>query len=173
MRLTLFFACFALLTIACADAPLVDGAAESPIPTKSRVSGGAISVEAEWRSVSAGTPTYGYDPRAEIVRIEVRVDDAAIRAEHPGFDGLESAFALVPRHTDGGLVWESHEVPFRVQSRAGYYGQVVIDVHRTDWLHGLDVEAAIEYGIAVGLDTNVGPIWAQGPGENFPLVEAR
>ena len=178
MRWTsLLFACLALLTAACAEGLPTDAAIEdtvdAPIPTKARVSAEAIRVDAEWRSVSAGTPTYGYDPRAEILRIAVQVDDAAIRAQHPGFDGLESVFVLVPRATDGGLVWESHAVPYWAESRAGYYAQIVIDVHRTDWLHGLDVQAAIEHGVAIGLDTNVGTVWAQGPGENHPVVRAR
>lgn len=172
MRWTLpLFAAFALFTAACADAPLADdeAAALAPVPEKARVAD-AVTVDARWRSVSAGTATYGHDPRTSLLRIEVRVDDAAIRARHPGFDGLESAFVLLPRRTDTGLVWESHAVPYASQSRAGYYGQIVIDVHRTGWVDGLDVDAAIEHGVAVGLDTNIGPVWAQGPGENFPVV---
>lgn len=168
-----FFACFALFTAACADAPIEAGETAAPIPTKSRVSAEAITVDAEWRSVSAGTPTYGYDPREDIMRVTVHVDDGAIRARHPGFDGFESAFVLVPRATDAGLIWESHGLPYAGQTRAGYYGEIVIDIHGSDWIRGLDVQAAVEYGVAVGLDTNVGPIWAQGPGENFPVVEAR
>lgn len=132
----------------------------------------AVEVGAWQRQVPTGcTPTYGRSCREPAVKVRVRVDDALLRQAHPGFDGLEHAFVLLPYYdADGLLQWQGHAVPWDRLSRHGYYSELTADVHETDWLRGVDLDAIEAEGVAVGLDTNVGLVWAQAPGANHPLA---
>ncbi len=69
---------------------------------------GGVSVSATYRDVVVGTPTYGNDATAPVLTVRVEVDDAAIRAQVPGFDGREQVFVRGPKLKSGGTVWESH-----------------------------------------------------------------
>ncbi|MCB9526158.1 MAG: hypothetical protein H6702_22665 [Myxococcales bacterium] len=134
----------------------------------------AIEVGVFQRQVPTGcTPTYGSPCTEPAVKVRVRVDDALVQQAHPGFDGLEQAFVLLPwRDDDGALQWSGHAVPWSHISRHGYYAELTADVHQTEWLRGVDLATIEAEGVAVGLDTNVGLIWAQAPGENHPLAPA-
>lgn len=171
------FTAFAVLALA-----LVTGcAAESsePVPeaedvevaSQDVVSGKepAIDVTARYRLVYADTPTYGYEPKAALLDIDVVVDDARLAKSLPGFDGYERAFALVPRTRDGRVVFERVELAYRGQSVRGYIALRFVDRHGVEGLRlgEQEVPALRESGIAIGLETNRGTVWAQEPGKNF------
>lgn len=115
------------------------------------------------------TPTYGTEQKPYMT-VEIRVDDSALRRAYPGFNGLEKAFLRVPRRADGRLVWETVAVPWKGTGRAGYQGQIVTDIHEVRAVE-IDAEAVTSHGIAVGLTTNVGTVWAQQPGQNFRVAK--
>ena len=109
--------------------------------------------------------------------VRVDVDDQKVQANVPGFNGLERAFALFPYEEDGKVAWKRVELTYdRKQSCSGD------DVHgfwitrkdiNSPWLtpagEKIDFQAANKYGVAFGLDTNVGTVWLQGPDDNaFP-----
>jgi hypothetical protein len=60
-------------------------------------------------------------------------------------------------------------VPLTYQhtARAGYYGQIAVDVYSLGPARVADLDTLERLGVAVGLDTNVGTLWAQDPGANF------
>jgi hypothetical protein len=47
----------------------------------------------------------------------------------------------------------------------------VIDIHESGSVWGVDGPTLQTNGVAVGLDTNVGTIWTQAPGQNWPVVK--
>lgn len=130
-----------------------------------------IQAAATWRRAYVGTPTYGYEPTAPFVTFEVVVEDAALRTTHPAFDGYESAFVLLPRAEGGQVRWERLPLPYRSSSDVGYYSMHRVDTH--GWgpvrFSEADFTALATHGFAVGLETNVGVIWAQKPGDDFRL----
>lgn len=142
-----------------------------------------VVVNASYRWVPDGTPTYGYDPRAPRLDVEVTVSDAQIAAVLPGFDGMERAFVFVPRSNgNGGARWELHGLswsgPAYRNVSQDLYNQrteVVGDKHRLDGLRltEADLEQVLLHGVAVGFDTNRGTLWAQDADQNFPVEEAR
>lgn len=170
----------AALAIGCAaphdDAdPNDDGAASSSQDITSAKEPG-LDVTASWRRVVTGVPTYGYDATEPFLTVGIGVDDGAVRAAHPGFDGLERPFVLVPRASDDGSVrWERVDLRYRGQSSRGYYGQIRIDRYETEGvkLSEKDLAAALSLGVAAGIDSNVGTIWAQDHGANFRPAEQR
>lgn len=166
MRTALALAAFAVLATACAVEPSApeEGTTESPLASKKSR---AIDVVAEATSRSVGTPTYGYDPRGTFLEVEVSVDDRALREEHPGFDGLERAFALVTVADGATERTVRIELPFLHGRRTGYYAERTLDVHGTTLRNDALV---VSRGVAVGLETNVGTIWAQERGDDFPIV---
>jgi hypothetical protein len=103
------------------------------------------------------------------VELSVHVDDAKIRADRPGFDGLESVFALVPRDSANGVIWEKTAIPFR--SNFKNYGLDMDDHVLFLEDSKFDLKAIKKHGIAFGMDTNVGTIWMQSWGKNAPLIE--
>jgi hypothetical protein len=142
-----------------------------------------ISVDAFYRWAPDGVPTYGHDPRAPRLDVEVIVDDAQVAAALPGFDGLESAFALVPR-SDGaeGARWELHGLSWAGGAYrtvgSSLYDQRTERVGDKHVLRGLrlseaDLQQVLARGIAVGLDTNRGTVWAQDADQNFTVDESR
>jgi len=130
-----------------------------------------VTTAATYQEVVTGTPTYGYPATSPMLTIHVEVDDAALRKQFPAFDGMESAFALVPKQKNGALVWESVALSWKGTTLKGYYGQTVIDIHESGSVWGVDWPTLQANGVAVGLTTNVGTIWAQASGQNWPVVK--
>lgn len=141
-----------------------------------------ISVHASYRWAPDGVPTYGHDPRAPRLDVEVIVDDVQVAAALPGFDGLESAFVLIPRaDAGGGARWELHGLSwaggaYRIVG-SSLYDQRSERVGDKHLLQGLrlseaDLQQVLAHGIAAGLDTNRGTVWAQHAGQNFSVDEA-
>lgn len=153
---------FALLLVAGCGAP-ADDAASTTSDLASATEPG-IDVTGSYHRAYIDTPTYGYEPTAPFLTIEVTVDDAKIRAAHPGFDGFEHAFALVP---NVGRI----ELPFTGSRTTGYIQLRQIDVHGVTGVHVSEeaYTASSAQGIAIGLETNVGTLWAQAPGHDFPV----
>ncbi len=111
--------------------------------------------------------------RPKDLSVEVKVNDDQIRHDNPGFDGLESVFALVPRRADGDVRWERHNLAYAGSSRRIVGGELFSgrpqkrdDLHRLH-LKGVDAQTVQELGIAFGAQTNVGTVWAQSLGANF------
>ena len=73
---------------------------------------------------------------------------------------------------DGAVRWERVELGYRGQLTAGYFGERRLDVYDATGIRLSDADLALlrGQGVAVGLDTNVGRVWAQKPGENFTVV---
>jgi hypothetical protein len=132
-------------------------------------------VEATYRRVLTDVPTYGYYPTEPRVSIAVETEDAAMAREHPGFDGYERAFVLLPRQTGRGVLWERLDLRYTGPGRHGYFGERRFDTYAVDAvrLTDEDLSLVLEHGVAVGFDTNVGTVWAQEPGENYPVREKR
>lgn len=95
--------------------------------------------------------------------VEVQVDDQAIRSNVPRFDGIENVFALVPRSTESGVAWTKTTLQY-TKSRQG--SDKTVDLHRV-FVSDVDAAAVAQHGVAIGLETNTGVIWAQRNGENF------
>jgi hypothetical protein len=130
-----------------------------------------VTTVATYQEVVTGTPTYGYPATSPVLTIHVEVDDAALRKQFPSFDGMESAFALVPKQINGALVWESVALSWTGTTSKGYYGQIVIDIQESGSVWGVDWPTLGAHGVAVGLTTNAGTIWTQAPGQNWPVVK--
>jgi hypothetical protein len=141
--------------------------------TSSREPG--VDVNATYRFAFSGIPTIGSEnPDVPLLTMKITVDDEAIRRQHPGFDGLERVFAMVPRRAGGQTTLERIELPFDHSELRGFIQLRYVDVHAIENLHLSkdDLAATLAEGIAVGLDTNVGTLWAQEPGHNFVPVPA-
>lgn len=129
-----------------------------------------LSVQATYREVITGTPTYGSPATSPMLAVHVSVDDAALRRQYPGFDGMERVFVRVPKLVSGGLTWETVSLRYAGQSRTGYYGEIVIDLHESGPIWNVDWATLSANGVAIGIDTNVGVFWAQDEGKNHPVV---
>lgn len=130
-----------------------------------------VTVDLRYRHVFFGTPTYG-SQQTPVLLATVSVDDAAIRRAHGGFNGFEAPFLRVPRTVGGRVVWESVPLRFAGTFSAGYYGQERRDRYELAATVALDLATVQRLGVAVGLETNVGTLWAQEPGQNFPVRPA-
>lgn len=116
------------------------------------INNGGVQVSA-WRTTSG--------PSA--VKIDVTVDDAKVRQQLDGFDGMERPFALVPFQHDGGPVeWKRFNLSYE---GSAFDGREVQDEYSTFNLSEQDCVAS-QYGVAVGLETNEGVVWAQDFGQN-------
>ncbi len=164
---TLRAALLALSLSAVACAPVEDDSAPTWAADAVVLRGG-VTVDATWAWAWQGTPTYG-SQQTPFLRMTVVVDDAAIRRAHLGFNGFEAPFARVPRAVGGRVVWESVPLRYVATMSAGYYGQERRDRYELGATVALDLATAQRLGVAVGLETNVGTLWAQQPGQNFPL----
>lgn len=138
-----------------------------------------MRVNATWRNVVTGVPTYGYDATEPFASVEVVVDDPIVREKHPGFDGYERPFILLPRKDAAGVVrWERIDLPHtggeRYDDYYNYNTAKVRDLYQVKGvkLSATDLEAVLEFGIAVGMESNVGTIWAQDVGKNFIPTKA-
>lgn len=106
------------------------------------------------------------------VGAHLKVDDAAIRAQRPGFDGFERPFVMLPAEHNGQVTWYRHELQYRGPGIAGPWKPNLVDTYELPEVTNVDRAALQKYGVAVGLETNVGTIWAQKPGENFGVTDA-
>ena len=96
--------------------------------------------------------------------LQMRVDDAHVREDNNGFDGMEQVFAIVPMK-DGS--WERFAM--------GYSGDRVDRSGRREDLHkrtvtaddGVDFDKVQKEGIAFGMETNVGTLYVQRFGDNY------
>lgn len=107
------------------------------------------------------------------VELYAVVDDNNIRKDHPGFDGMEKLFALLPRRVDGNTVtWERYDLRYngKYVTGDGSYSQATNEVHDLQLeTKTLDLDAIKQYGVAFGADTNVGTIWCQSADDNYGL----
>jgi hypothetical protein len=110
--------------------------------------------------------TYATSGRASMA-ITVKVDDDAVRRQADGFDGMERPFALVPREVNGQVQWNRVDLGYLGSRLESPNGRKIVDEYMSTGM--LDPAAARKYGIAVGLDTNVGTLWLQEPGKNIPV----
>lgn len=129
-----------------------------------------IRVQATYREVITGTPTYGHPATSPVLSVHVEVDDAALRRLYPGFDGMERVFVRVPKLSSGRISWETVALRYSGQRRTGYYADVIIDLHDSGSIWNVDWSTLSANGVAVGLDTNLGVIWAQDEGKNHPVI---
>ena len=137
--------------------------------TQSLVSTAGITAQATYQEVVTGTPTYGYPATSPVLTVHVEVDDAALRKSFPGFDGLERAFVRVPKLSSGRVVWESVDLRYSGQTRRGYFAEIPIDLHDSGSIWGVDWPTLQANGVAIGLMTNLGIVWAQEEGRNLAV----
>ena len=102
------------------------------------------------------------------------VDDDAVRARAPGFNGLEQAFVLIPFEQNGSVSWARRNLQYSGSwsysgsSLVGGTHQPTYDTHTLYLGIGeFDAVAAVKYGVAFGLDTNVGTQWLQTADDNY------
>lgn len=101
----------------------------------------------------------------------LKVDDQKIRAQAPGFDGRERPFVMLPAEHEGEVTWYRHELQYRGPGLAGPWDHTPVDSYELERVTNVDRAALQKYGVALGVDTNVGTLWAQTPGQNFPVRE--
>jgi hypothetical protein len=163
--------CLAALSFqACAPAPedALDLGEDSAAQAVASRREPGLDVTVRTAMVPTGTPTYGYNPQAPVMTVELRVEDSTLRQRRPRFNGLERPFALVPQALEGGATrWVRVPLTYQHTARAGYYGQIAVDVYSLGPARVADLDTLERLGVAVGLDTNVGTLWAQDPGANF------
>lgn len=145
------------------DPQYVEGMAQSLISTA------GITASATYQEVVTGTPTYGFPATSPVLTVHVEVDDAALRKSFPGFDGLERAFVRVPKLSSGRVVWESVDLRYSGQTRRGYFAEIPIDLHDSGSIWGVDWPTLQANGVAIGLNTNLGIVWAQEEGRNLAV----
>lgn len=158
MRMKTMLIALAALTAAACSAPASESEASTNDDlTSSDVEG--LQIEAKWARVITGTPTIGFDATTPVIDVSLRVNDREIRAAHPGFDGLERPYVLVPR-ADGSTT--RLDLPFRYTTQEGFIELHPIDVYDNDTFFVTEADLALvrSRGVVVGLDTNVGAITA-------------
>lgn len=117
------------------------------------------------------TISRGFYPSVTVTRsrreaeVELKVSDSLVREQVRGFDGLEHAFALLPSERRGQLSWKKVDLGFEGSGIAGYYNRTFVDLHGGTVKH-VDAKAIAKYGVAFGIETNEGVVWAQSPGDN-------
>jgi len=134
----------------------------------------AVTIDAEWFRAVTRTPTYGDDGMSPFLTINVTVEDDLLRRSRPTFDGFERPFALIPRADGDAVRWERLDLPFRATGLRGYIALRPYDAYETARavpLSEADLAVISREGIAVGLDTNVGTIWAQNFRENTSVTK--
>lgn len=152
------------------DATESDSANHVATLSQDLISTTGITVQATYQEVITGTPTYGFPATSPMLSVHIEVSDAALRSAFPSFDGLERAFVMVPKLSSGRVVWESRSLRYSGERRRGYYGDIQIDLHDSGSIWGVDFATLHANGVAIGLETNVGVIWAQPEGKNHPVV---
>lgn len=118
-------------------------------------------------SVQAARSTSGQ----AAMNIDVSVEDAKVAKQLDGFDGMEKPFALVPyQHGNGPVEWRRVDLGYETtdydpKSHALKDEYTAQQIDMTD-------NVADKYGIAVGMETNEGTVWAQNYGETFKVKDA-
>ena len=99
-------------------------------------------------------------------------DENPFRKKH----GLERPFVLVPRASGSdGVRWDRIALAFTGPIPQGCYLERRVDGYATTPALRLteeDLDLVKRHGVAVGLDTNQGTIWAEGPGNNITVTAA-
>jgi hypothetical protein len=103
--------------------------------------------------------------------IQVSVDDAKVRSQLDGFDGMERPFALVPyQHGSGPVEWrrvnlgyETTDYDSKSHSLKDEYAAQSIDMKDN---------VADKLGVVIGMETNEGTVWAQNYGETYHVKDA-
>ncbi|MEW5740834.1 MAG: hypothetical protein AB1938_18085 [Myxococcota bacterium] len=111
------------------------------------------------------TVTKNASGRGNTADVTLKVSDNLIREQLRGFDGMEHAFAMLPVEKKGQLTWKKVDLAFHGSGIAGYYNRTFVDFHDKQ-VKNVDVKAVEKYGVAFGVETNEGVIWAQSPGNN-------
>lgn len=104
-----------------------------------------------------------------VAEVQLKVSDNLIREKLRGFDGMEHAFAMLPVEKKGQLTWKKVDLGFNGSGVAAYYNRTFVDLHGGT-LKNVDAKAIAKHGVAFGVETNQGVIWAQGPGDNTKAV---
>ena len=78
---------------------------------------------------------------------------------------MEHAFSLLPSEKAGTVSWKRVEPGFEGSCIAGYYNRTFVDLHDAQ-AKNVSAAAIQKYGVAFGVETNEGVIWAQEPGRN-------
>lgn len=157
------------LTAACAPVDGLDEAATQEADAVVLREG--VTVDARYRFVYTTTPTYGSQPDA-VLTVTVSVNDATVRRANPGFNGFEAPFVRIPRAENGRVLWESVALRYVGTSPTGYYGQERLDRYELASARRIDLPTVQRLGVAVGMETNVGSLWAQSPDRNHPVRPA-
>jgi len=160
----------ALATSACA-APEDDVAADASDLEGALVDAPAMGGRVAFQRYHEHTPTYGSErPTRARLSLTLHVRDHVVRREAPGFDGMERAFALVPRRVDDQLRWERVDLGFvrHVQVPLAWYRRDAYDLFHASGTRELDVDlaalAVIEReGVTFGIETNAGAIAPTAP----------
>ena len=155
MNKTLFAVGFSLVSlVACAP-----GEDEAVAADEAALAGDRpmLRVDASWRRVVTGVPTYGYDATTPSVRIGVEVNDAVVRRARPGFDGYERVVAYVPKAAGGS---ERRVLAFRYTTQRGYIELYPVDVHEGDAFFVTEADLAVirRDGVTITLETNAGVV---------------
>lgn len=103
--------------------------------------------------------------RSATAEVSLKVKDHQIKRELSGFDGMERAFAMLPKVKNGQVSWQRYELGYKGQAIAGYYDRSVVDVHSLK-VSRADAKAIAQYGAAFGVETNQGVVWAQSGDRN-------
>jgi len=128
-----------------------------------------INVNAQTHSYFEGTPTYGSTPVYGL-DVKVGVNDAEVRKQFD-YDGLERPFVMIPTKVDGQVQWQTQDLVHTGTSRTGYFGDQPVDDYALPKNVKVDLDAVRQYGIAIGMHTNNGDVWAQQSGQNFKVTE--
>ncbi len=133
-----------------------------------------ISTTATYRLYFNHIPNIsGPDPKGFRLVVSVVLEDSVLRKSHPGFDGYERVFSLIPRHTADGTRYERLDLKYE-STTGGAWNCCTFDRHRAELqMTSEDLPVLEADGIAIGLETNVGTVWAQAPGRNFTVTEQR
>lgn len=149
----LLFAPVLFLLAACASS---GGADATTADDQAITEAAGVTVHATWQLAVTGTPTYGYDATEPFVSVAIEVDDQAIRAAHPAFDGLERAFVVIPFANGTQRI----ELPYRGHTLTGYIELRSIDQYSLDprKISADDLTAIRAGGVTIELETNVGTL---------------
>jgi hypothetical protein len=79
--------------------------------------------------------------------LQLKVPDALVREQLRGFDGLQTAFALVPSERQGQVSWKKVPLQFGGSAVAGYYNRTFVDLHGGA-VKNADAKAIAKYGVA-------------------------
>ena len=119
-------------------------------------------------SVNATRTTSG--PAA--MDLQVQVDDAKVRSQLDGFDGMERPFAMVPyQHGNGPVEWRKVDLGYET-TEFNPQSHALTDDYGFASPISMKDNVADKYGIVIGMDTNEGTVWAQDYGQNFQVKDA-